>query len=45
MAAAGGAGPPEFLSTHPSENTRIQRLNELMPEAMAVWQAAKASGR
>jgi predicted Zn-dependent protease len=45
MAAAGGAGPPEFLSTHPSENTRIQRLNELMPEAMAVWQAAKAAGR
>lgn len=45
MAAAGGDGPPEFLSTHPSESTRIQRLNELMPEAMAVWQAAKAAGR
>jgi len=45
MAAAGGEAPLEFLSTHPSESTRIQRLNELMPEAMAVWQAAKASGR
>ena len=45
MAAAGGEAPPEFLSTHPSESTRIQRLNELMPEAMAVWQAAKAAGR
>jgi predicted Zn-dependent protease len=45
MAASGGEAPPEFLSTHPSESTRIQRLNELMPEAMAVWQAAKAAGR
>jgi len=45
MAAVGGEAPLEFLSTHPSENTRIQRLNELMPEAMAVWQAAKAAGR
>ncbi len=45
MAAAGGEAPLEFLSTHPSESTRIQRLNDLMPEAMAVWQAAKAAGR
>lgn len=45
MAASGGAGPPEFLSTHPSEGTRIQRLNALMPEAMAVWHAARAAGR
>ncbi|MBM4110391.1 MAG: M48 family metallopeptidase [Phycisphaerae bacterium] len=45
MAAAGGAAPPEFLSTHPSESTRIQRLHALMPEAMVVWQAAKAAGR
>ncbi|MBU6208511.1 MAG: M48 family metallopeptidase [Planctomycetes bacterium] len=45
MAAAGGEAPPEFLSTHPSESTRIQRLNDLMPEAMVVWQAAKAAGR
>jgi predicted Zn-dependent protease len=39
----GGDRPPEFLSTHPSEGTRIQRLQELMPEALAVYQG-KAEG-
>jgi Putative Zn-dependent protease, contains TPR repeats len=34
MQQAGGGGTPEFLSTHPSENTRIQRLREMMPEAL-----------
>lgn len=41
MAAQSG-GPPEFLSTHPSENTRIARLQKLMPRALGVWEAAKA---
>lgn len=35
-------GPPEFLSTHPSESTRIQRLQKLMPRAVAQWKAALA---
>ena len=35
----GGDQPPEFLSTHPSEGTRIDRLQELMPEALAIYQA------
>jgi metalloendopeptidase OMA1, mitochondrial len=30
--------PPEFLSTHPSEGTRIQRLQELMPKALQIYQ-------
>jgi predicted Zn-dependent protease len=34
-----GQRPPEFLSTHPSEGTRIQRLQELMPEALAIYEA------
>ena len=32
-----GQKPPEFLSTHPSEGTRIDRLRELMPEAMKYY--------
>lgn len=36
--ATGGAGPSEFLSTHPSHDTRIEQLREWMPEAMAVYQ-------
>ncbi len=32
--------PPEFLSTHPSDSRRIQRIQEWMPEAMAEYQRA-----
>lgn len=32
-----GNRPPEFLSTHPAEDTRIQKLRELMPEALKYY--------
>ena len=38
--ALGCERPPEFLSTHPSEGTRIERLQELMPEAMKDYEAS-----
>src|SRR5262245_36119995 len=38
FAALGGERPPEFLSTHPSEGTRIERLQALMPKALAIYQ-------
>ncbi|MEL6961861.1 MAG: M48 family metallopeptidase [Pseudomonadota bacterium] len=38
MEAAGAGRQLEFLSTHPSPGNRIARLQELMPEALAVYQ-------
>lgn len=37
MASAGGAKPPTFLSTHPADAQRIQRLKEYMPEALKYY--------
>lgn len=34
---SGGQKPPEFLSTHPSDQTRVSNLNEWMPEAMTYY--------
>jgi len=33
----GGASPPEFLSTHPSDQTRIADLKKHMPEALEYF--------
>ncbi len=33
----GGAAPPELLSTHPSDETRIRDLEAFMPEAMKYY--------
>ena len=38
---ANGGGQPEWLSTHPSEGTRIERLQKLMPQATAIYQRAQ----
>jgi metalloendopeptidase OMA1, mitochondrial len=36
--SGGGGSQGEFLSTHPSHDTRIEQLKEWMPEAMAIYQ-------
>lgn len=41
----GGKQQPEFLSTHPSHETRIADLNKAMPEAKRLYQQAQASGK
>ncbi len=37
MAAKGGQKPPEFLSTHPSDERRISQLQGWMPKAMGMY--------
>lgn len=37
MSASEGSSPPEFLSTHPSDKTRIRKLRQYMPEALRYY--------
>lgn len=42
MHATSGAGaPPEFMSTHPSHQTRIADLKRWMPEALKLYNASQ----
>ena len=41
VAQSKGSAPPEFLSTHPAGENRIQNLKELLPEAMEYYQKSK----
>lgn len=36
-AAKGSEGPPEFLSTHPADQTRIRNLEKILPDAMKYY--------
>ena len=37
MAKHGGAKPPQFLSTHPSDESRISSINALLPKVMHLY--------
>jgi predicted Zn-dependent protease len=37
MSAGSGGAPPEFLSTHPSDQTRITKIQQELPEAMGYY--------
>lgn len=45
MAKAGGETPPEFLSTHPSHQTRINGLDANMEPAYTTYKTAQQQGR
>jgi predicted Zn-dependent protease len=44
MEKLGGSQPPQFLSTHPSNETRIADLQAYSAKVMPLYQAAKAGG-
>lgn len=39
MKEADGASPPEFLSTHPSHQSRISNFDKWLPDAMEIYQS------
>lgn len=44
MNAVGGARPPEFLSTHPSPESRIAELRAMLPAANQLLAIARSEG-
>ena len=45
MEAAGGPGPMEFLSTHPSPGNRVAQIEKLLPEATQIYEKSRVGGR
>lgn len=41
----GGQKPPEFASTHPSDETRVRRLTEAMPKALDIYRKSPLRGQ
>ncbi|MBC7420137.1 MAG: M48 family metallopeptidase [Bdellovibrio sp.] len=40
MAAQGGSKPPQFMSTHPSDETRIAQIQEWLPQVTPLYEAS-----
>lgn len=45
MSKAGGQKPPEMLSTHPSDETRIRQLEQRLAVSMPLYEQARVQGR
>jgi predicted Zn-dependent protease len=45
MARLSRGAPPEWLSTHPSHDTRVRDLNANVPRNLPVYEQARAQGR
>ena len=44
IAAKSGGNPPEFLSSHPEDAKRIQRIQSLLPTVLPLYEAAQRPG-
>jgi predicted Zn-dependent protease len=44
MSKKGGGAPPEFLSTHPANETRIRELQDRLPQALPLYEQTRAKG-
>lgn len=42
LSGGGGSAIDEFLSTHPTDGARIAQIEELLPEALALYDASQA---
>lgn len=45
MARAAGGKPPEILSTHPNDQTRIRELNNRLPKARKLFEDSRQRGQ
>lgn len=45
MSAISKGAPPEFMSTHPSNESRIQNIQSKLAETMPVYLAAQSAGK
>ena len=41
MSASQGGRPPEFLSSHPAEASRVQQIQSLLPTVMPLYEVAR----
>jgi len=44
IAANSGGTPPEFMSTHPAEASRVQKIQSLLPTVIPLYEAAHKQG-